>query len=112
MYVDVSKPAAGASTQWIAESGVLDLFLLVGFHCVSCFLLVTPSCKLAAPFTDEACTTNDMCCMRGADELRHLLLRSQSVCGVMKVGPRPADVSAQYSAVTGTTAMPQLFSLG
>jgi len=34
------------------------------------------------------------------------------VCGVMKVGPRPADVSAQYAAVTGTTAMPQLFSLG
>lgn len=56
MFVDVSKPAGGVSTQWIAESGVVDLFLLVG--------------------------------------------------------PRPADVSAQYASVTGTSAMPQMFSLG
>lgn len=50
MYVDVSKPAAGASTQWIAESGVLDLFLLVGFHFVSCFLLVGPILQPCCPF--------------------------------------------------------------
>jgi mannosyl-oligosaccharide alpha-1,3-glucosidase len=56
MYVDVSKPASGASTQWIAESGVVDLFLLIG--------------------------------------------------------PRPADVSAQYATFTGGSAMPQLFALG
>lgn len=56
MYVDVSKPASGVATQWIAESGVVDLFLLVG--------------------------------------------------------PRPADVSAQYATVTGGSAMPQLFALG
>ena len=30
MYVDISKPATGAATQWIAESGVVDLFLLTG----------------------------------------------------------------------------------
>lgn len=56
MYVDVSKPAGGVSTQWIAESGVLDLFLMVG--------------------------------------------------------PTPGAVAAQYAAITGGTAMPQLFSLG
>ena len=54
--MDVSKPSSGVATQWIAESGVLDLFLLLG--------------------------------------------------------PRPADVSAQYAGLTGSTAMPQLFSLG
>lgn len=56
MYVDVRKPAGGVSTQWIAESGVLDLFLMVG--------------------------------------------------------PEPAALSAQYAAITGGSAMPQLFSLG
>ncbi|KAL6767918.1 GLC2A [Auxenochlorella protothecoides x Auxenochlorella symbiontica] len=30
MYVDVVKSVAGTSTRWIAESGVLDLFLLLG----------------------------------------------------------------------------------
>lgn len=55
-YVDVEKASSGAAAQWIAESGVLDLFLLTG--------------------------------------------------------PTPADVAAQYAGLTGTTAMPQLFSLG
>jgi alpha 1,3-glucosidase len=27
-------------------------------------------------------------------------------------GPTPAEVTQQYSVLTGTTAMPQLFSLG
>lgn len=56
MYVDVSKPAGGASSQWIAEAGVLDLFLMVG--------------------------------------------------------PEPSAVARQYAAITGGSAMPQLFSLG
>lgn len=56
MYVDVSKPATGVSSQWIAEAGVLDLFLLVG--------------------------------------------------------PQPSDVARQYAAITGGSAMPQLFALG
>lgn len=30
MFVDVSKDADGTSTNWVAESGVLDLFLLLG----------------------------------------------------------------------------------
>ena len=30
MFVDVSKEADGTSTNWVAESGVLDLFLLLG----------------------------------------------------------------------------------
>lgn len=30
MYVDVVKSVAGTSTRWIAESGVLDLFFLLG----------------------------------------------------------------------------------
>jgi alpha 1,3-glucosidase len=30
MFVDVSKTAADTETQWIAESGVLDLFVLLG----------------------------------------------------------------------------------
>lgn len=30
MFVDVEAGAAGTSTQWVAESGVLDLFLLPG----------------------------------------------------------------------------------
>jgi mannosyl-oligosaccharide alpha-1,3-glucosidase len=30
MFVDVNKPATGATSQWIAESGIVDLFLLVG----------------------------------------------------------------------------------
>lgn len=30
MFVDVNKPATGASSQWIAESGIVDVFLLVG----------------------------------------------------------------------------------
>lgn len=30
MFVDVSKEGDGTSTNWVAESGVLDLFLLLG----------------------------------------------------------------------------------
>ena len=30
MYVDVEKRGQDTATQWIAESGVLDLFLLLG----------------------------------------------------------------------------------
>ena len=30
MLVDVAKPEGGVSTRWIAESGALDLFLLLG----------------------------------------------------------------------------------
>ena len=51
MLVDVAKPEGGVSTRWIADSGALDLFLLLG--------------------------------------------------------PAPADVAAQYAAISGTTAMPQ-----
>ena len=56
MYVDIARSGAGTQTQWIAESGVLDLFLLLG--------------------------------------------------------PTPAAVQSQYSTLTGTTAMPPMFSLG
>ena len=52
MLIDVAQPSAGASTRWIADSGVLDLFLLLG--------------------------------------------------------PKPADVMAQYARLTGPTAMPQV----
>lgn len=57
-WVDVWRRNAspGTHTQWIAESGVLDLFLLLG--------------------------------------------------------PTPAAVAQQYARLTGTTALPQLFSLG
>ena len=30
MYVDVERTSAATHTQWTAESGVLDLFLLLG----------------------------------------------------------------------------------
>ena len=30
MLVDVAQPSGGASTRWIADSGILDLFLLLG----------------------------------------------------------------------------------
>ena len=56
MYVDVEHASGGVKTQWLAESGVLDLFLLLG--------------------------------------------------------PTPAQVSRQYARLTGTTAMPQHFTLG
>lgn len=56
MYVDVAQGEGGASTQWIAESGVLDLFVFVG--------------------------------------------------------PRPADVARQFAALTGGSALPQMFALG
>ncbi|PSC68247.1 putative glucan 1,3-alpha-glucosidase [Micractinium conductrix] len=56
MFVDVEQGAAGAGTQWFAESGVLDLFFLLG--------------------------------------------------------PKPADVASQFAALTGGTALPQMFSLG
>ena len=56
MYVDVWKGGEGTSTQWVSESGVVDLFFFVG--------------------------------------------------------PEPKDVTRQYAAMTGTTQMPQLFSLG
>jgi alpha-glucosidase (family GH31 glycosyl hydrolase) len=56
MFVDVERPKSGVTTQWVAEAGVLDLFLLPG--------------------------------------------------------PSPADVAAQYAALAGPTAMPQLFALG
>lgn len=56
MYIDVEKGQQGIDTQWLAESGVVDLFLLLG--------------------------------------------------------PTPAKLSQQYSALTGTTAMPQMFSIG
>ena len=52
MLVDVSQPSGGMSTRWIADSGILDLFLLLG--------------------------------------------------------PKPADVMAQYARLTGPTAMPQV----
>jgi alpha-glucosidase (family GH31 glycosyl hydrolase) len=60
MFVDVEKaaagPIAGTSSQWVVESGALDLYLFGG--------------------------------------------------------PRPSDVTRQYGALTGTTALPQLFALG
>ena len=56
MLVDVAKPEGGVSTRWMADSGALDLFFLLG--------------------------------------------------------PKPADVMAQYAQISGTTAMPQLFALG
>lgn len=56
MFVDVTKAPDGTATQWIAESGIVDLFVFLG--------------------------------------------------------PNPADVSRQYAVLTGTTALPQLFSLG
>jgi hypothetical protein len=52
MLVDVVQPSGGMSTRWIADSGVLDLFMLLG--------------------------------------------------------PKPADVMAQYARLTGPTAMPQV----
>ena len=52
MLVDVAKPDGGVSTRWMADSGALDLFLLLG--------------------------------------------------------PKPADVMAQYAQISGTTAMPQV----
>ena len=51
MLVDVAQPEGGVSTRWIADSGALDLFPLLG--------------------------------------------------------PAPADVAAQYAAISGTTAMYQ-----
>lgn len=30
MYVDVSQDSGSTSTNWLAESGVLDLFFLLG----------------------------------------------------------------------------------
>eukprot|EP00892_Ulva_mutabilis_P002788 jgi/Ulvmu1/1250/UM109_0048.1 len=56
MYIDVEKGQQGIDTQWMVESGVVDLFLLTG--------------------------------------------------------PTPAKLSQQYSQLTGTTAMPQMFSIG
>ncbi|GBF95413.1 glucan 1,3-alpha-glucosidase-like [Raphidocelis subcapitata] len=56
MFVDLETTRAGPATQWVAESGALDLFLLPG--------------------------------------------------------PGPADVAAQYAALTGPTAMPQMFAIG
>ncbi|KAF6258577.1 glycosyl hydrolases family 31-domain-containing protein [Scenedesmus sp. NREL 46B-D3] len=56
MYVDVESAREGQAVQWITESGILDLFVMMG--------------------------------------------------------PSPAEVTQQYSDLTGTTAMPQLFSLG
>ncbi|KAL3163000.1 hypothetical protein ABBQ32_009432 [Trebouxia sp. C0010 RCD-2024] len=56
MFVDVSREGDGTSTNWVAESGVLDLFLLLG--------------------------------------------------------PTPRQVSAQYARLTGSTALPQYFSIG
>jgi alpha-glucosidase (family GH31 glycosyl hydrolase) len=57
MFVDVAKQADGSTaTQWIAESGVVELFIFLG--------------------------------------------------------PTPRDVLTQYAKLTGTTALPQLFSIG
>jgi alpha 1,3-glucosidase len=56
MFVDVATASDGVATQWIAESGIIDLFIL----------------------GDAS----------------------------------PKGVLRQYAAVTGTTAMPQLFSIG
>lgn len=56
MFVDVSKEGGSTSTNWVAESGVLDLFFLLG--------------------------------------------------------PSPRQVSSQYAQLTGTTALPQYFSIG
>ena len=56
MYIDVAHAGKNTQTQWFAESGVIDLFLMLG--------------------------------------------------------PAPADVAAQYAHLTGTTALPPLFSLG
>ncbi len=30
MFVDVDKPSSGAATQWVGESGVVDLFVFLG----------------------------------------------------------------------------------
>ncbi|GMH33907.1 hypothetical protein BSKO_01741 [Bryopsis sp. KO-2023] len=56
MFIDVAKSEGNVDTQWISESGVIDLFFFMG--------------------------------------------------------PTPKDVVEQYSSLTGTSALPQLFSLG
>ncbi len=55
-YVDIWRTPKGTSSQWVSESGIIDLFFFLG--------------------------------------------------------PEPKDVTRQYAAMTGTTQMPQLFSLG
>lgn len=56
MFIDVEKKRDGIHTQWVTESGIVDLFILAG--------------------------------------------------------PTPAKVMQQYAAISGPTAMPQLFSIG
>lgn len=56
MFVDVAKAPDGTHTQWIAESGIVDLFVFLG--------------------------------------------------------PNPGDVLRQYAALTGGTALPQMFAIG
>ena len=45
MFIDVAKTDKETATNWVAESGVLDLFLLLG-----------PSPHQVIPYTAQACT--------------------------------------------------------
>jgi hypothetical protein len=55
MYVDVAKDEAGTSTHWFAESGVVDVFVLLGptpahiSHQVSIYTYVCARPSLGSP---------------------------------------------------------------
>jgi hypothetical protein len=95
MYVDVETAKQGQAVQWIT-------FLL----CLLALLLLLPSCRHnAAEMYVDVETAKEGQAVQWITESGVLDL-------FIMTGPTPAEVTQQYSVLTGTTAMPQLFSLG
>ncbi len=83
MYVDVEKGKEGTDTQWLAESGVLDLFLLLG------------------PSPPQVLSVADC----------HKFLSNIGDLAAELCWHNRAQVLQQYGRLTGTTQMPQMFGI-
>ena len=97
MFVDISKSDQGTATNWVAESGVLDLFFLLG---------PTPH-QVAIPVAhvtaDYACQLHRM----NPSKLSYLLLTltSMILCDMhwsTEVSAAFVDVSPQQSLAAGS----------
>lgn len=116
MYVDVVRGPGGVSTRWIAESGVVDLFFLLGPRPSDVTEQVCMGARAAAgQGRDHEVATSARSRRRGErwGGLRPRLAPAPGIPGNPPPTSHPAPPSpCQYAALTGGSALPQMFSLG
>ena len=79
MYIDVDKARFGTQTQWIAEAGVVDLFLMTG------------------PTPSQAISPNTM---RALVELRVATVQTAPSCDKLMLGPYALASSRLYRSMS------------